>query len=164
WFNPFRAATKSSAPNAPNHVTNTHPNWIRRYAGLSYIDPGEPEARRYVIDTILDVVRRYDVDGVHIDDYFYPYPVKGPDGQDLAFPDDDSWRRYAASGGRLAHADWRRANVDAFLERLYHEVRNANDRVRVGVSPFGVGRPDRRPPGIAGFSQFDAIYADAERW
>jgi uncharacterized lipoprotein YddW (UPF0748 family) len=104
------------------------------------------------------------VDGVHIDDYFYPYPVKGTDGQDIAFPDDDSWRGYINSGGQLSRADWRRANLNALVERIYREVHRANDRVRVGVSPFGVGRPDRRPPGIAGFSQFDSIYADVERW
>jgi len=165
WFNPYRAR-HSSAKSAldARHIAKTHPQVVKAYGDSLWMDPGEPAAADRALAVILDVVRRYDVDGVHIDDYFYPYPVKGPDGQDLAFPDDDSWRRYAASGGRLARADWRRANVDAFLERLYREVRNANDRVRVGVSPFGVGRPDRRPPGIAGFSQFDAIYADAERW
>jgi uncharacterized lipoprotein YddW (UPF0748 family) len=110
------------------------------------------------------VVRRYDVDGVHIDDYFYPYPIKGADGQDLPFPDEESWGSYLLSGGRLTRADWRRANVDALIERLYREVRHANDRVRVGVSPCGIGRPDRRPEGVTGFSQFDAIYADVERW
>jgi len=104
------------------------------------------------------------VDGIHIDDYFYPYPVKGADGRDLAFPDERSWNAYVAAGGTLARADWRRANVDAFIERLYREAHRENDRVRVGVSPFGIGRPDRRPPGVTGFSQFDAIYANVERW
>ena len=165
WFNPYRAR-HSSARSAldTRHIANTHPRIVKAYGDQLWMDPGEPAAADRALAVILDVIRRYDVDGIHIDDYFYPYPVKGPDGQDLAFPDDDSWRRYVASGGRLARADWRRANVDALVERIYREVRRASDRVRVGVSPFGVGRPDRRPAGIAGFSQFDAIYADVERW
>jgi uncharacterized lipoprotein YddW (UPF0748 family) len=128
------------------------------------MDPGEAAAADIALDVILDVVRRYDIDGVHVDDYFYPYPVKGADGQDLPFPDDPSWLAYVTAGGRLARADWRRANVDAFIERLYREVHLVKDDVRVGVSPFGIGRPDRRPPGVKGFSQYDAIYADVERW
>jgi uncharacterized lipoprotein YddW (UPF0748 family) len=165
WFNPYRARHSSArSPLAAQHIANTNPRVVKSYGDQLWMDPGEPAAADRALAVILDVVRRYDVDGVHIDDYFYPYPVKGPDGQDVAFPDDDSWRGYVGSGGRSSRADWRRANVDALVERIYREVHRANDRVRVGVSPFGVGRPDRRPPGIAGFSQYDAIYADVERW
>ena len=89
WFNPFRAATNSGGTYAANHITHTHPEWIRHYGAQLWVDPGEPDARRYILDTILDVVKRYDIDGVHIDDYFYPYPVKGAD-----FPDDASWRAF----------------------------------------------------------------------
>src|SRR5258706_10075097 len=128
------------------------------------MDRGEPAAADLAIAVVLDVIRRYDVDGVHIDDYFYPYPAKGADGEDIAFPDESSWSLYVASGGRLPRAHWRRANVDALVERLYREVHRANDRVRMGVSPFGLGRPDRRPAGVTGVSQFDAIYADVEHW
>lgn len=165
WFNPYRARHPSarSALDA-RHVANTRPRIVKAYGEYLWMDPGEPAAAGQALAVILDVVRRYDVDGVHIDDYFYPYPVKGTDGQDLAFPDDDSWGAYLGSGGRLSRADWRRANVDAFIERLYREVHRENDRVRVGVSPFGIGRPDRRPAGVTGFSQYDAIYADVERW
>lgn len=77
WFNPFRAATSPGGGSAANHVARTHPEWIRRHGSLLWIDPGEPTAREYVLDVILDVVRRYDIDGVHLDDYFYPYPAKG---------------------------------------------------------------------------------------
>ena len=165
WLNPYRARHSSArSAHDARHIANTHPRLVKAYGDQLWMDPGEPAAADRALAVILDVVRRYDVDGVHIDDYFYPYPVKGADGADLPFPDDDSWRGYVASGGKLARADWRRANVDALLERIYREVHRANDRVRVGVSPFGIGRPDRRPPGIAGFSQFDAIYADVERW
>ena len=113
---------------------------------------------------VADVVWRYDIDGVHIDDYFYPYPVKSPQGVDLPFPDEPSWQRYLASGGRLARDDWRRDNVDRLIERLYREIHATKPWVRFGVSPFGLPRPDRRPAGISGFSQYDTLYADVERW
>ena len=165
WFNPYRARHPSARGGlSPQHAARARPAIVKSYGEFLWMDPGEPAAADFAIEVILDVVRRYGVDGVHIDDYFYPYPVKGADGQDLAFPDDPSWSAYVASGGRLSRADWRRANVDALVERLYREVHRVNDRIRVGVSPFGLGRPDRRPPGVTGFSQFDAIYANVERW
>jgi uncharacterized lipoprotein YddW (UPF0748 family) len=162
WFNPFRVRHSSArGPLAARHVANTRPGSVRPYGDMLWMDPGDPAAAELTLAAILDVVRRYDIDGVHIDDYFYPYPVKGADGDDVAFPDFETWSAYS---GPLALADWRRANVDGFVERLYREVRRESERVRVGVSPFGVGRPDRRPAGVAGFSQYDAIYADVERW
>jgi len=165
WFNPYRARHSSArSPLAANHIANTRPGLVKSYGDFLWMDPGEVAAADLGLSVILDVVRRYDVDGVHVDDYFYPYPVKGADGQEVAFPDDPSWLAYLATGGQLARADWRRANVDAFIERLYREVHLVKDDVRVGVSPFGIGRPDRRPPGVKGFSQYDAIYANVERW
>ena len=165
WFNPYRAR-HSSARSAlsPGHVANARPALVKAYGDLQWLDPGQPAAASLALAVILDVVRRYDVDGIHVDDYFYPYPVKAADGREIDFPDEDSYRAYAASGGRLGRADWRRANVYAFVERMFHAVRLQNERVRIGISPFGIGRPDRRPPGVLGFSQYDAIYADVERW
>jgi len=165
WFNPYRARHSTGRSLlARNHVANARPAIVKAYGEFLWMDPGEAIAAEIGIAVILDVVRRYDVDGVHIDDYFYPYPVKGPDGEEVPFPDDASWSAYVMAGGRLGRADWRRANVDAFVERLYREVHRENARMRVGVSPFGIGRPDRRPPGVTGFSQYDAIHADVERW
>ncbi len=165
WFNPYRARHPSArGALSDRHLATARPELVKSYGDLRWTDPGRPEAAELALAVILDVVRRYDIDGVHVDDYFYPYPIKAADGRELPFPDDDSYGAYLASGGRLPRADWRRANVDSFIERLYREVRRENDRIRVGVSPFGIGRPDRRPPGIAGFSQYDAIYADVERW
>ena len=165
WFNPYRARHPSAkGALAAQHAANMRPEIVKTYGEYLWLDPGEPAAAGRALAVILDVVRRYDVDGVHIDDYFYPYPVKGADGQEIAFPDDNSWNAYLASGGGLSRPDWRRANVDALVERMYSEVHRQSDRVRVGVSPFGIGRPDRRPPGVTGFSQYDAIYADVERW
>jgi uncharacterized lipoprotein YddW (UPF0748 family) len=165
WFNPYRARHPSAkGALSPQHVARARPDIVKAYGDYLWMDPGEPEACDRGLAVILDVVRRYDVDGVHVDDYFYPYPVKDADGKEVAFPDDNSWSAYLARGGRLSRADWRRANVDTFIERLYREVHRVNDRVRVGISPFGLGRPDRRPAGIIGFSQYDSIYADVEKW
>ncbi|RYD80169.1 MAG: hypothetical protein EOP84_12255, partial [Verrucomicrobiaceae bacterium] len=112
WFNPFRAlSTKRHATTAaPNHVTKTHPHLVRTYGDLVWLDPGELEARKYVHDVIADVVKRYDVDAVHLDDYFYPYRIKGKD-----FPDDASWSKYRSSGGTMTRNDWRRDNIDSFV-------------------------------------------------
>jgi uncharacterized lipoprotein YddW (UPF0748 family) len=165
WFNPYRARHSTAKGTlALQHVSNARPGIVKAYGDSLWMDPGEPEARDRALAVILDVVKRYPVDGVHVDDYFYPYPVKGADGREVAFPDDKSWNAYVALGGRSSREDWRRSNVDQFVERLYHEVHRVNDRVRVGVSPFGLGRPDRRPAGVSGFSQYDLLYADVERW
>ena len=158
WFNPFRAATKATDATAPNHVTNTHPGWIRRYGAQSFIDPGEPDARRYVIDVILDVVRRYDIDGVHIDDYFYPYPVGG-----ASFADDSTWQRYGVASG-MSRSDWRRDNINRFVEAMYHDVKAAKPSVRVGISPFGIWRPGVPSTIEAQLDCFEQLYADSRHW
>ncbi len=165
WFNPYRARHMQarSAP-AASHVSVRAPQLVRRYGDLLWMDPGEPEAAAHTLAVVADVLRRYDVDGVHIDDYFYPYPANDARGNELPFPDEASYRRYRATGGTLALEDWRRANVDTLVQALYRTAREIRPLVRVGISPFGLGRPDRRPPGVVGFSQYDKLYADVERW
>jgi uncharacterized lipoprotein YddW (UPF0748 family) len=160
WFNPYRARhAKAESPEAATHISRTHPELVKAYGKYLWLDPAEPRAAQRTMDVILDVVRRYDVDGVHIDDYFYPYPEG-----DLDFPDEPAWQSYLASGGTLARADWRRRNVDRLIERIHREVRREKPWVRFGISPFGIGRPNLRPPGIEGFSQYDKLYADVETW
>jgi uncharacterized lipoprotein YddW (UPF0748 family) len=158
WFNPFRAGTKPAASYADNHVSRTHPEWIRKYGNQWWVDPGEPEARRYILDVILDVVKRYDIDGVHIDDYFYPYPVKG-----LDFPDDSTWQRYGAASG-VSRADWRRDNINHFVEAMYHGVKALKPSVRVGISPFGIWRPHVPSTIEAQLDAYAQLYADARYW
>ena len=168
WFNPYRARhTSAKSPNALTHIANTSPELVKSYGGYLWMDPGEPAAAQRTLDVIMDVVRRYDIDGVHVDDYFYPYPVTvaastPPVEQD--FPDDPSWQRYQLFGGNLARADWRRDNVNQLMEKINASVHREKPWVRFGISPFGLGRPDRRPPGIVGFSQYDKLYADVELW
>lgn len=164
WFNPYRARhSAAKSPPAPTHVATRAPQLVRRYGDQLWMDPGEPGAATHTLAVVADVLRRYAVDGVHIDDYFYPYPV-AQRGADLPFPDDVPFSRYAAGGGLLGRDDWRRANVDAMVQALHRTVRETRPGTRFGVSPFGLGRPDRRPPGITGFSQLDKLYADVERW
>ena len=158
WFNPFRAATNVAGPFAAEHVTQKHPGWIRRYGSLLILDPGVPAARQYVIDTLLDVVRRYAVDGVHIDDYFYPYPVKG-----AAFPDEVSWKEFGASSG-LSRDDWRRDNINRFVETLYRAIKAQRASAQFGISPFGIWRPHVPETIEAQLDSFAQLFADAKLW
>ncbi|MBI2517663.1 MAG: family 10 glycosylhydrolase [Opitutae bacterium] len=174
WFNPYRARHHQAKSDfAPTHLAKTHPAVVKRYGELWWMDPGDAFAAQRTLDVVADVVRRYDVDGVHIDDYFYPYPIPQPlspkapkdaPREDVPFPDEPSWQRYLASGGQLARTDWRRQNVDQLVEQLYRTIHAIKPWVKFGVSPFGLGRPDRRPAGIEGFSQYDKLYADVELW
>jgi uncharacterized lipoprotein YddW (UPF0748 family) len=168
WFNPYRArhSTAKSALVAP-HFALREPAAVKRYGDMLWMDPAEPAAVAQTLSVVADVLRRYDIDGVHIDDYFYPYPLPVPgarDGAEVPFPDDEAWARFGSSGGTLSRDDWRRRQVDTMVQALQRTVREANAHVRFGISPFGLPRPDRRPAGITGFSQYDKLYADAEKW
>lgn len=146
WFNPFRALSNEKHGTNGAHVTRSAPHITKRYAGQIWCDPAHPETRQRAMAAILDVVRRYDVDGVHLDDYFYPYPKGG-----AVFPD-----------GR--NPSQRRAVVDDFVENLYREVKAAKPWVRVGISPFGIWRPGV-PSGIeAGLDAYEDLGADARKW
>lgn len=182
WFNPYRARhQRAISPLAPSHLAKTDPEAVKTYGDLMWMDPGEEVAQRRTLAVVREVVRNYDLDGVHLDDYFYPYPIAdrapsaanaaaltapgaAPAAKNLEFPDGPAWQRYLATGGKLSRAGWRRQNVDLLVEALYRTIREEKPAVRFGISPFGIGRPDRRPPGIAGFSQYDQLYADVELW
>jgi uncharacterized lipoprotein YddW (UPF0748 family) len=162
WINPFRAGNSAdtAAKLASNHIFRQRRDLVRVYGPQLWMDPGEPDVQDRSMAAVLDIVRRYDVDGVHLDDYFYPYPTNDAAQRPLAFPDSATYARY---GNGTPLADWRRGNVDRFIERLYREVHAVKPTVRVGVSPFGIWRPNN-PAGIAGLDAFDAIYADARKW
>jgi uncharacterized lipoprotein YddW (UPF0748 family) len=160
WVNPFRAAVRASGRLPPNHVAKKHPEWVRRFGKQLWIDPGEPAARAYVIEIITDIVRRYDVDGLHLDDYFYPYPV----GSGRAtFPDDASWGRYGIKSG-LSRADWRRENINDFVHSMYRAVKATKPRARVGISPFGIWRPGVPPTIEAQLDSYAQLFADSRKW
>jgi uncharacterized lipoprotein YddW (UPF0748 family) len=167
WFNPYRARHSSAGtPLVAPHLAVRRPELVKRYGDMLWMDPGEPAAAAHTLAVVADVVRRYDVDGVHIDDYFYPYPFSVPaaGGVEQPFPDDESYARYRQGGGLLVREDWRRAHIDALVAELYRSVHAIKPWVKVGVSPFGLGRPGLRPAGITGFDQFGKLYADVERW
>lgn len=165
WLNPYRArhSLAKSKLVAP-HIGVRQPAAVKRYGDQLWMDPAEPAAAAQTLAVVADLLRRYDVDGVHIDDYFYPYPVAAADGTDVPFPDDEAYARYTLGGGTLARDDWRRGHVDALVQALHRTVREGRPTARFGISPFGIGKPERRPAGITGFSQYDKLYADAERW
>jgi len=164
WFNPYRARTPTAKSATPDdHITKRRPDLAKPYGTHYWMNPTHPDVQDHSIAVILDVVNRYDVDGVHIDDYFYPYKEKNEKGQIIPFPDDDTWEKYQETGGTLKRDDWRRDAVNKFVERMYREVKEAKPWVKVGVSPFGIWRPGH-PMGIAGFDQYAELYADARLW
>ena len=163
WFNPFRVrARDDKTPATKSFVLNTHSELVRAAGDVLMLDPADPRSRGYTLGVIMDVVRRYDIDGVHLDDYFYPYPVKGYKPAD--FPDDVQWQRYQKAGGKLSRGDWRRGNINTFVQLVYASVKKEKPWVKFGISPFGIWRPGR-PAGVtAGLDSFDALFADSQAW
>lgn len=161
WFNPFRALTDSKKnPNPNSHITFRHPDWIISYGGKSYIDPGVPEAREYVTSVIMDVVKRYDVDAIHLDDYFYPYRIAGQEFGDA--------RSYSRFGSGMSKDEWRRNNVNLFVSVLNTNIKQAKSYVKFGISPFGVWRNASKDPEGSqtrgGQTCYDDLYADVLQW
>jgi uncharacterized lipoprotein YddW (UPF0748 family) len=170
WFNPYRGsqpgprgAGAELAKLAPGHALLAHPDWAIAHpkgsTGRLYFDPGNPEARRFVEDAMLEAVQRYDVDGVHFDDFFYPYPQAGED-----FPDDVSYARW---GNGQARAQWRRDNVDTLVREMSERIKQLKPWVKFGISPFGIWRNRANDPDGSvsrGLEAYDAIYADTRTW
>ncbi len=160
WINPYRARTKGTLDLAPNHIVATHPERCFPYDGLTILNPGIPENRDYICEVVRDIVSRYDIDGFHIDDYFYPYPVA-----DLEIPDD---REYDANNnGIMDRGDWRRHNVNLFIKQLYETVHETKPWVKVGISPFGIYRNKKSSPigsETNGLQNYDQLYADILLW
>ncbi len=172
WFNPYRVRLRSlKGPIAPNHVSRTHPEIVRTYGKYLWLDPTEQATRDYSQSVIMDVVKRYDVDGIHFDDYFYPYQeheapnpkIKGDKSKLIDFPDEVSWKRYLASGGKMARNDWRRENVNTFVQSVYHAIKAEKSWVKFGISPFGIWQPGY-PAQIKGLNSYDVLYSDSRKW
>jgi len=164
WFNPFRAHhTKARSPVSASHISKTHPQWVKSYGPELWLDPGEEGVHDYSCQVIIDVVKRYDIDGVHLDDYFYPYPEKNARAEMLPFPDNTSWQRYRAGGGNFTREEWRRDNVDRFILRLYQAIKAEKRFVKFGISPFGIWRPGF-PEQIKGFDAYHQLFADSRKW
>jgi uncharacterized lipoprotein YddW (UPF0748 family) len=163
WFNPYRAAFRREEPTAASHVSKRRRNLVVRYGPFLWMDPSKAEVRENMLRVVLDVVKRYDIDGVHIDDYFYPYP-ESADGKRIEFPDAASYAAYRRGGGRLDKAHWRRQNVDTFVREFYEMIKGVKSWVKVGISPFGIWRPGFPASTTAGLDQYEDLFADARKW
>lgn len=160
WINPYRACTNIDKPVSPQHIANLHPEWFIRYGNQLYFDPALPESRNHICMVVTDIVARYDVDGIHMDDYFYPYPIAGQE-----FNDDASFKRLGT--GYPSRADWRRHNVNLLIERIHHTVRDLKPWVKFGISPFGIYRNTSSDPlgsKTRGLQNYDDLYADVLFW
>ncbi|MCD8310867.1 MAG: family 10 glycosylhydrolase [Prevotellaceae bacterium] len=162
WINPYRVKTTLKSELAPEHVYYSHPEWFVTYGDQLYFDPALPESRDYICKVITDIVSRYDVDAIHMDDYFYPYPIAGKE-----FPDDASFARYGKAAGFKSRADWRRNNVNLLIERIHETIRALKPWVKFGISPFGIYRNASRDPlgsQTNGLQNYDDLYADVLLW
>lgn len=160
WINPYRVKTSLKSQLAANHLYNIHPEWFVTYNNQLYFDPALPESRRHICMVVADIVSRYDVDAIHMDDYFYPYPAKGVD-----FPDDASFARYG--GGFTNRADWRRSNVNILIQKIHETIRGLKPWVKFGISPFGIYRNEKNDPlgsKTNGLQNYDDLYADVLLW
>ncbi|MFE1744102.1 family 10 glycosylhydrolase [Coleofasciculus sp. H7-2] len=159
WFNPYRArvSIKNSPPVRP-HIAVTNPEAVYLWGNQTWMDPGLKVVQDRAYNVILDVVRRYDVDGIHLDDYFYPYPIEGK-----SFPDNKTYAAYTAAGGKLSLGEWRRDNVNQMVQRLSRGIQATKPHVKFGISPFGIYRPGQ-PPQIRGLDAYSVLYADSKKW
>lgn len=158
WLNPYRAkANRNSAAVAP-HVSVTLAEHTRPYGTALWLDPGATAVQDHLLLVIEDLLARYALDGLHFDDYFYPYPIAG-----TPFPDDETFSAYQAGGGALARDDWRRDNVNRMVQAVHQRVMARRPEARFGIAPFGIYRPGM-PPGITGLDQYAEIYADPVKW
>jgi uncharacterized lipoprotein YddW (UPF0748 family) len=161
WLNPYRVTTSATQKLPSNHIYHREPNRFVTFGGDKkiYFDPGLPENRQFICNVVADIVSHYDVDGIHFDDYFYPYPVKGYD-----FPDDASFKKY---GKGMKRDDWRRQNVDQLIEDVHKCIHSLKPWVRFGISPFGIWRNKRTDPRgseTRGLQNYDDLYADVLPW
>jgi len=162
WFNPYRVALNRSNPCSLQHISHRSPHSVHSIGSkMLWLDPGDPAVQNYIVNVIRDVIHRYNIDGVHLDDYFYPYPecLGGK-----AFPDALTYRRYRKSGGTLALADWRRASVNALVKRLSMVVHQERTGLLFGISPFGIYTKGQPATVKAGLDQYHELYADPVLW
>lgn len=161
WLNPYRAGINNAHPRHASHITNRYPQHTKRIGNQLWMDPGAPEVRRHLLAVVQDLIRRYDLAGIHLDDYFYPYPAPG---KTISFPDSETYAAYRKAGGKLSLADWRRDNVNTLIREMQGLIRREKPGMLFGVSPFGIYTRGQ-PAGVqAGLDQYNQIYADPVRW
>lgn len=166
WLNPYRVTVNAGEKLTRDHIYYRKPELFKKYGSQIYFDPGKPESREQVVKVVRDIVTRYDVDGIHFDDYFYPYPENGRD-----FPDNDTFAKYGAAQGfgKNQKDDWRRQNTALLVHEVNEAIKSIKPWVRFGISPFGIHRnlsdtPDGSGSATNGLSCYHALYADAPGW
>lgn len=160
WINPYRAVTSMGSQLAPNHPYFNHPEWFVPYGNQLLFNPANPEVRDYVCGIVQDIVERYDVDAIHLDDYFYPYPVAGQ-----IFPDQEDFMRNPSGFQNIG--DWRREQVNLMVKQLHHSIKSIKPHVRLGISPFGIYRNEKSDPKGSktnGLQNYDDLFADVLYW
>ncbi len=161
WLNPYRAHHVSGGEVTENSIVKRHPELVVQLRnGTWWLDPGKEGTRNHSNAVVMDIVRRYDIDGIHFDDYFYPYPSYNGNED---FPDAETYQAYQDQGGKLSLGDWRRENVNQFIKNLYQQIKEEKPYVKFGLSPFGIWRPNY-PASVSGFDQYEVLYADARLW
>lgn len=160
WLNPYRAHHVSGREVTEHSIVERKPDLaLKLSGGYWWLDPSKQGTQDHSHAVVMDIVKRYNIDGIHFDDYFYPYPSY----HDGDFPDEKSWQNYVDSGGTLSKGDWRRESVNKFIKHLYKSIKQEKPHVKFGLSPFGIWRPGN-PESIQGFDQYDQLYADARLW
>lgn len=158
WMNPYRARTTGATYTlAESNMANRFPQYAYPYGGNIWMDPGANVVQEFILNVTEDIVRRYDVDGIHMDDYFYPYS----DGTD--FPDNSTYAAYVAEGGLFNISDWRRDNVNRLVQAMYVRMHMIRPKIKFGISPFGIWKSGV-PDGISGLSSYDSLYCDSRLW
>ncbi|TVZ26632.1 uncharacterized lipoprotein YddW (UPF0748 family) [Gillisia sp. Hel_I_86] len=161
WLNPYRAHHTTGGQISEKSLVKKHPEFVVELKnGMWWMDPSKQATQDHSTAVVMDIVKRYDIDGIHFDDYFYPYASYN-NGQD--FPDSESYRAYLKTGGKLTKPDWRRDEVNGFVKRIYKEIKAEKPEVKFGISPFGIWRPGY-PKSISGMDQYNELYADAKLW
>lgn len=174
WFNPYRSYHPSAKTMSDKHISKTHPEMVRQYGRYMWLDPTDAEAQKHSLKVITDVVRRYDIDGIHFDDYFYPYAEKDAAGNKIDFPDDKNWNEYLRTAANfnsnsklkripLKRDDWRRSQVNNFIEAVGRESKKIKPHIVYGISPFGIWQP-MPEKNIQGFNSYAELYADSKKW
>lgn len=163
WFNPYRAYHPSAKTVSENHISKTRPDLVRKYGKYLWLDPSDAEVQEYSLSVVLDVVKRYDIDGVHFDDYFYPYPEKDANGENIEFPDDENYRKYTKTAMEMSRNNmrriplrrdsWRRMHVNRFIDAVGRGIKEIKPEIMYGISPFGVSEVNKTD-----------LFADAESW
>jgi len=161
WLNPYRASIKAGASLASNHMARRFSAYAYKVGSVVCMDPGSPEVQDHVVKVVTDIARRYAVAGIHLDDYFYPYP---PKGGKVNFPDGKTYQRYRDGGGKLELGDWRRDNVNRLVARVHQAVKAARPGAVFGISPFGIYTKGKPSTVEAGLDQLNEIFADPVQW